>query len=115
MMAPILAAAGRGRASIRAAGSKRFPREIQSMKIELSQEQVLLQEMVRRFAREVVQPQAREIDASGEFPLDFYQQAGELGLAGVSVPEAYGGAGMDGVSYCLVIEEISRVCATSGV
>ena len=85
------------------------------MKIELTEEQKLLQENVRRFAEEVVRPRAKEIDESGEFPRSFFDQAGELGLAGVSVPEEYGGAGMDTVSYCLVIEEISRVCATSGV
>ncbi len=85
------------------------------MQIKLSEEQLLLRETVRRFAEEVVRPRAREIDASGEFPRDFYDRAGELGLAGVAVPEAYRGAGMDTVSYCLVIEEISRVCATSGV
>jgi butyryl-CoA dehydrogenase len=85
------------------------------MRVELSEDQKLLQETVRRFAEEVVRPRAKEIDESGEFPRGFYDQAGELGLAGVSVPEEYGGAGMDVVSYCLVIEEISRVCATSGV
>jgi len=85
------------------------------MKIELSEEQKLLRENVRRFAEEVVAPRAKEIDESGEFPRAFFDQAGELGLAGVAVPEEYGGAGMDTVAYCLVIEEISRVCATSGV
>jgi len=85
------------------------------MRIELTEEQKLLQETVRRFAEEVVRPRAKEIDESGEFPRPFFDQAGELGLAGVSVPEEYGGAGMDTLSYCLVIEEISRVCATSGV
>jgi butyryl-CoA dehydrogenase len=85
------------------------------MRIELSEEQKMLQESVRRFAEEVVRPRAKEIDESGEFPRSFFDQAGELGLAGVSVPEEYGGAGMDTVSYCIVIEEISRVCATSGV
>ena len=85
------------------------------MQIELSDEQVLLRESVRRFAVEVVAPRAKEIDASGEFPLDFYRQAGELGLAGVCVPEELGGAGMDMVAYCLAIEEVSRVCASSGV
>jgi len=85
------------------------------MRIELSEEQKLLQETVRRFAEEVVRPRAKEIDASGEFPRGFFDQAGELGLAGVAVPEEYGGAGMDVISYCLVIEEISRICATSGV
>ena len=85
------------------------------MKIELLEEQKLLRDTVRRFAEEVVAPRAREIDESGEFPLDFFKQAAELGLGGVAVPEEYGGAGMDNLSYCLVIEEISRACASSGV
>ena len=85
------------------------------MNIELNEEQILLRDSVRRFAEEVVKPRAKEIDESGEFPREFFDQAGELGLGGVAVPEAYGGAGMDTISYCLVIEEISRVCATSGV
>jgi len=85
------------------------------MQIELNEDQVLLRDTVRRFAEEVVAPRAREIDASGEFPLGFFRQAAELGLAGVYVPEQLGGAGMDMVSYCVVIEEISRACASSGV
>ena len=85
------------------------------MEIELNEEQTMLRDTVRRFAAEVVAPRAREIDASGEFPIDYYHQAGELGLAGVCVPEEFGGAGMDMVSYCVAIEEISRVCASSGV
>ena len=85
------------------------------MKIELTEEQQLLRENIRRFAEEVVKPRAKEIDESGEFPRGFFDQAGELGLGGVAVPEEYGGAGMDTIAYALVIEEISRVCATSGV
>jgi butyryl-CoA dehydrogenase len=85
------------------------------MEIELNDEQNLLRDTVRRFALEVVKPRAKEIDETGEFPRGFYDQAGELGLAGVAVPEEYGGAGMDALSYALVIEEVSRVCATSGV
>jgi butyryl-CoA dehydrogenase len=85
------------------------------MKIELSEEQKLLRENVRRFAEEVVAPRAKEIDESGEFPRSFFDQAGELGLAGVAMPEEYGGAGMDTLAYTLIIEEVSRVCATSGV
>jgi butyryl-CoA dehydrogenase len=85
------------------------------MRIELSDEHREVREQVRRFAEEVVKPRAKEIDETGEFPRSFFDQAGELGLAGVAVPEEYGGAGMDTIAYCLVIEEISRVCATSGV
>jgi butyryl-CoA dehydrogenase len=85
------------------------------MEIELNEEQKLLRDTVRRFAEEVVKPRAKEIDETGEFPRGFFDQAGELGLTGVAMPEEYGGAGMDMLSYALVIEEISRVCATSGV
>jgi butyryl-CoA dehydrogenase len=85
------------------------------MEIELNEEQTLLRDNVRRFADEVVRPRAKEIDRTGEFPRRFFAQAGELGLAGVAVPEEYGGGGMDTVSYSLVIEEISRACANSGV
>jgi butyryl-CoA dehydrogenase len=85
------------------------------MHIELTEEQKLLKENVRRFAEEVAKPRAKEIDETGEFPRSFFDQAGEIGLAGVVMPEEYGGAGMDTISYCIVIEEISRVCATSGV
>ncbi len=85
------------------------------MEIELTEEHQLLRDTVRRFAAEVVAPRAKEIDASGEFPRAFFDQAGELGLAGVGIPEEHGGAGMDTISYCLAIEEVSRVCASSGV
>lgn len=85
------------------------------MRIELTSEQKLLQDTVRRFADEVVAPRATEIDRTGEFPRDFYDQAGELGLAGVYMPEEYGGSGMDMISYCVVIEEVAKACASSSV
>lgn len=85
------------------------------MDIELSDEQKMLRDEVRRFAEEVVKPIAKATDAQGIFPTDAIRQAGEMGLMGVSVPEQYGGAGMDTISYCIVIEEISRVCASTGV
>ncbi len=85
------------------------------MHIELNEEQNLLREEVRRFAEEVVAPGAKERDVEGVFPGEVIRQAAEMGLSGVAVPEAHGGAGMDTLSYCLVIEEISRVCATTGV
>jgi len=85
------------------------------MHIELNEEQTLLRQEVRRFAEEVVKPKATEIDRTGEFPRDSFAQAAEMGLTGVYVPEEHGGSGMDVISYCLVIEELSRVCATTGV
>ena len=85
------------------------------MHIELSEEQRMLRDEVRRFAEEVVRPIAKETDADGIFPTGSIAKAAEMGLTGVSVPEEWGGAGMDTLSYCLVIEEISRVCASTGV
>ncbi len=85
------------------------------MDFELTEEEALLQSSVREFAEEFVRPRAAVIDQTGEFPKDTFFEAGKLGLAGVCVPAEYGGSGMDTVSYAIVIEEISRVCANTGV
>jgi alkylation response protein AidB-like acyl-CoA dehydrogenase len=83
--------------------------------LELSEEQKLLQRTVREFANSEVKPLAKEIDETGRFPRETFQKAAELGLTGVTIPESYGGAGFDHVSYSVVIEEISRACASTGV
>jgi butyryl-CoA dehydrogenase len=83
--------------------------------LELSEEQQLLQQSVREFAEAEVRPLAKENDETGKFPRGLFQKAAELGLTGVAIPEAEGGAGMDHISYAIVIEEISRVCASTGV
>jgi butyryl-CoA dehydrogenase len=85
------------------------------MDFELTADQSLLRSAVREFAEEVVRPRAARIDQTGEFPRDTFAEAGKLGLAGVAVPVEYGGSGMDTVSYAIVIEEISRACANTGV
>ena len=85
------------------------------MDLDLTEEQSLLQSSVRQFAEERVRPQAASIDQSGRFPRELFAEAGELGLAGVCVPAASGGAEMDTVSYAVAIEEISRACANLGV
>ena len=85
------------------------------MNLELSPEQRLLQKTVREFAEGEVKPLAREIDETGHFPRDNIRKAGELGLTGICVDESDGGAGMDHICYTIVIEEISRVCASTGV
>jgi butyryl-CoA dehydrogenase len=83
--------------------------------LELSEEQQLLQKSVREFAEAEVKPLAKENDETGRYPRGLFQKAAELGLTGVAIPEAEGGAGMDHISYAIVIEEISRVCASTGV
>ena len=85
------------------------------MDLELSEEQQLLQKSVREFAEAEVRPLAKENDETGKSPRGLFQKAAELGLTGVAIPEAEGGAGMDHISYAIVVEEISRVCASTGV
>lgn len=85
------------------------------MNLDLTEDQQLLQRSVREFAEAEVKPHARELDETGHFPREFFSKAAELGLTGIAVPEQYGGAGMDHVSYSIVIEEIARVCASSSV
>jgi alkylation response protein AidB-like acyl-CoA dehydrogenase len=85
------------------------------LNLDLTEDQKLLQRTVREFAEAEVKPHARELDETGHFPLDIFQKAAELGLTGVAIPESEGGAGMDHISYAIVIEEISRVCASTGV
>ena len=85
------------------------------MNLELSEEQQLLQKSVREFAEAEVKPLAKENDETGKFPRGLFQKAAELGLTGVAIPEDEGGAWMDHISYAIVVEEISRVCASTGV
>ena len=85
------------------------------MNLDLTEEQQLLQRSVREFAEAEVKPLARELDEKGHFPRDLFRKAAELGLTGVPFPEEEGGAGMDHISYTIVIEEIARVCASTAV
>src|SRR6202140_4095518 len=85
------------------------------MNLELSEEQRLLQKTVREFAESEVKPLAKELDETGRFPRDMFKKAAELGLTGVALPDSEGGAGFDHVAYSIVIEEISRCCASTGV
>jgi butyryl-CoA dehydrogenase len=83
--------------------------------LDLNEEQRLLQRTVREFAEAEVKPLARVIDETGAFPRESFRQAAALGLTGVAIAEEYGGAGFDHIAYAIVIEEISRVCASTGV
>ncbi|HXM94588.1 MAG TPA: acyl-CoA dehydrogenase [Candidatus Dormibacteraeota bacterium] len=85
------------------------------MNFELTEEQLLLQKSVREFAESEVKPFAKELDETGRFPRDIFNKAAELGLTGVALPECEGGAGFDHIAYTIVIEEISRCCASTGV
>src|SRR5678816_889611 len=85
------------------------------MDFELTQDQREIQALTRDFARAEIDPHAAEWDRDHHFPRELYGRLAELGLMGVCVPEEYGGAGADFVSYVLVLEELSRADAGVGV
>ena len=79
------------------------------MDLDLTQEQELVRATVREFALEQVAPVAEELDRESRFPYELVAQLAELGLMGLPIPEEYGGAGGDTVSYALAIEELTRI------
>src|SRR5690625_6279655 len=85
------------------------------MNFDLTIEQKMVRDMVRDFAETVIKPRAVEIDKSAKFPLDIFEQMGELGLLGIPFPAQYGGSGGDTISYALAVEEIGKVCASTGL
>jgi butyryl-CoA dehydrogenase len=85
------------------------------MDFALTQEQELIQRTAREFALKEVLPKAAAIDREHRFPAELVSRMAELGFLGISVPEQYGGAGLDYLTYVLVMEEISRACASTGV
>jgi short/branched chain acyl-CoA dehydrogenase len=79
------------------------------MDFELSDEQRLLRDTVRDFARNEVAPVAEELDRTKAFPYDLVRHMGELGLMGIPFPEEYGGGGADTLAYAIAVEELARV------
>jgi alkylation response protein AidB-like acyl-CoA dehydrogenase len=82
---------------------------------QLSEEEQLFRDSVRKFAREQIAPHVRQMDAAGVFRPDLLRQFFELGLMGIEIPEAYGGAGGDFFQCVLAIEELSAVDPSAGV
>ena len=80
----------------------------------LNDEQKMLRYNLRAFAENEIGPHAIELDEKEEFSIDITKKMAELGLFGIYVPEEYGGAGMDYLSYCVAVEEVSRVDGSHG-
>jgi alkylation response protein AidB-like acyl-CoA dehydrogenase len=81
----------------------------------LNEDRELIIATVREFVENEVKPQAKEIDRSDQFPLDLFRRCGELGLTNLYVPKEYGGSDLDLTTFSLIIEEISKECATLGM
>jgi alkylation response protein AidB-like acyl-CoA dehydrogenase len=79
------------------------------MDFRLTEEQALLRRSVREFAETEIRPHVREWDAAQHFPAEIVPKLGALGLMGIQLPEAYGGAGLSAIDYCICIEELARV------
>ena len=75
----------------------------------------MFQKIIREFCEKELKPIAAKIDKEEYFPFDFYKKAGQMGLMGMTVPQKYGGAGIDKVSYMIALEEISRYCGSTGL
>lgn len=82
------------------------------MNFELTEQQVLLQQTIRDFAQAEIAPGASERDEAARFPRELIPKMADLGLFGVMIPESYGGAGLDPLSFAIIIEEIARVDAS---
>ena len=81
----------------------------------LTREQELVRQMVKEFAVNEVKPIAAEIDETERFPMENVKKMGELGMMGIPFPKELGGSGGDVLSYIIAVEELSKVCATTGV
>ncbi len=85
------------------------------MDFNLSQEHLLARELFRSFAEKEVKPLAQEVDEEERFPLETVEKMGRLGFLGIPIPKEYGGQGCDYLTYALCVEELSKVCGTTGV
>ncbi len=83
--------------------------------MDISPEHKMVREMARDFARNELAPKASEMDEKGEFDMEIMSQMAELGFWGIPWPEEYGGAGMDVMSYIIAVEELSRICGSTGI
>ena len=80
----------------------------------LTDEHEMIRREARRFAQEEIAPIAAEYDETGDFPSETVKKMGQMGFMGIEVPEQYGGAGMDSLSYVLALEEICKADASHG-
>jgi alkylation response protein AidB-like acyl-CoA dehydrogenase len=89
--------------------------DVENDKWGLDEAQRMIRDTVREFATDVVEPRASEIDKNQRFPTETFAEMADLGLLGLPIPEQYGGAGTDYLSYAIAIEELARVCGSTAL
>src|ERR1700748_351315 len=85
------------------------------MNFELTKEQVMIRKLIRDFAQEEVAPGADERDRTGMFPKEIFTKLAALGIMGLPFPEQYRGGEADTISFAIVVEELSKACASTGI
>ncbi len=85
------------------------------MNFHLSENQIMIADMIRKFGKEHISPKMMEWDESQEFPIEVFKKLGELGLMGVVVPTEYGGSGFGYHEYVTALIEVSKICGSIGL
>jgi alkylation response protein AidB-like acyl-CoA dehydrogenase len=83
--------------------------------MKISKEHEEFRKKIREFAEKEIEPKAKELDEKGQFPFDTVKKLGQMGIMGMVAPKEYGGSGHDTLSYSIAVEEISRVCGSTGI
>ena len=79
------------------------------MKLELNDQQKMIEKMVREFAKKEIEPIADKLDKNEEYPKETLKKMAQLGLLGITIPTEYGGAGLDTISYAIIVEEMKKI------
>src|SRR6185295_15950735 len=85
------------------------------MRFKLTDEQQMVRTMVREFADRQLKPHAQKIDMESKFPLENFKEAAKLGLVGATIPTEYGGGGMGGIEWAIIMEEVARGCGSTAL
>jgi butyryl-CoA dehydrogenase len=83
--------------------------------MKISREHEEFKKHIREFAEKEIEPQAKMLDETGQFPFDTVKKLGQMGIMGMVVPKEFGGTGHDTLSYSIAVEEVSRVCGSTGI
>ncbi len=83
--------------------------------MKISEQHQRFRQKIREFAEREIEPKAKQLDQEGKFPFDTIKKLSEMGIMGMVVPKEYGGSGYDTLSYSIAVEEISRVCGSTGI